>query len=308
MPKPLIIVGHTNPDTDTVISSIVYADFKNKQKQKAAPFLSGKLNKETKFILNFFKIKKPDQIKNLAGKQIILVDHGNPKESVHGIEHAEIKEIIDHHKMSGVFTNEPILYRAEPTGSTSSIIAKMFQENKLGLNKKQAGLLLCGIISDTLNFTSPTATPQDKKIAGELSKISKINIKEMAEKMFTAKSDIYGIKPKQIIETDYKTFQAGEKVFGFGVFETTNAETLNKIRTKIFEALRDKKTKDKLDLLFFAGVDIIKKKSILYIIGDAEKQVAEKAFKIKISSDTAELKNIISRKKQIIPSILKILN
>lgn len=307
MAKPLTIVGHINPDTDTVTSSIVYSEFKNKQKQKTIPFLTGKLNKETEFVLDFFKVKKPSQIKNLAGKQIILVDHGNLKESVPGIEKAQIIEIIDHHKISGICTDEPILYRAEPTGSTSTIIAKIFKENRLVLNKKQAGLLLCGIISDTLNFTSPTTTGQDKKIAMGLAEISKIKANEMAEKMFAAKSDISGIKPEKIIETDYKTFQAGKKTFGFGVFETTNAETLDKIKQKIFKALQNKKNKNKLDILFFAAVDIIKQKSILYIIGNDEKQAAEKAFKIKISDDTAELKNIVSRKKQMIPPILKAL-
>lgn len=303
-----IIAGHINPDTDSVVSSIVYSEFKNKKGQKATACLAGRLNKETEFVLNYFKIKKPQKIKTLANKKVILVDHGSFNEAYRGIEKAEIVEVIDHHKMSGLVTAETIFYRTEPVGSTSAIIAKIFTEEKIPLNKKRAGLLLCGIISDTLNLTSPTTTTCDKKIAFELAKISKININAIAEKMFNAKSNLSGKSADEIISADYKKFEAGKATFGFGVCETTDPECLFKKEKIIIKALDEKKTRDNLDLIFFAIVDILKQKSFLYLVGEKEKNIAEKAFKTKTGGNSAILPGIVSRKKQMLPPILKILS
>jgi manganese-dependent inorganic pyrophosphatase len=303
-----IIAGHINPDTDSVVSSIVYSEFKNRKGQKATAILTGKPNKETEFVLNYFKIKKPQKIKTLAGKKVVLVDHGSLNEAYRGAEKAKIIEVIDHHKMSGISTPEPIFYRAEPIGSTSTIIAEISKENGLALNKNQAGLLLCGIISDTLKFTSPTTAARDKKIASELAKISKININAIAKKMFEAKSDISGKSADEIINADYKKFEAGKTIFGFGVCETTNPKFLLKKEKKIVMALEEKKTRDNLDLIFFAIIDILQQKSFLYLIGAEEKAIAKKCFGAKTGGDVAILQDIISRKKQMIPPIFKTLS
>lgn len=302
----LVVIGHKNPDTDTVASSIVYADLKNKIREKADTFLTGKINKETDFVLNFLKIKKPSAIKNITGKKVVLVDHGNLMEAVDGIEKANIVEVIDHHKMSGVNTNEPIFYRTEPIGSASSIIAKIFKEKGIKINKKQAGLLLCGIISDTLKFTSPTSTDEDKKLSKELALVAGINIDDLAKKMFEAKSDIASASMKKIIEMDYKEFNAGKIKFGFGVCETTNPDSINKNKDKIISALIKKKEKDKPDFMFFAVVDIISQKSYLYLIGEKEKKTAKKAFDAKTQDNIAILDKIVSRKKQMVPPLLKL--
>lgn len=303
-----IVISHTNPDTDAVVSSIVYAQCKNAKGLRAMARLPGRLNKETEFVLNYFKIKKPQEIKTLAGKKVILVDHSSTKETCKGIEKARIIEVIDHHKISGLITPEPIFYRTEPIGSTSTIVAKIFTEEKMPINKKQAGLLLCGIISDTLKFTSPTTAPCDKKIAFELAKISKININAIAKKMFEAKSSISGKSIDEIIGTDYNKFEASKTTFGFGVYETTNPESLLKKERGIIKALEKKKTCDNLDLIFFAVVDILKQKSFLYLAGDKEKAVAKKAFKEKMGGNSAILHGIVSRKKQMIPPILRALS
>ncbi len=302
----LVIIGHKTPDTDTIASSIVYADFKNKTGEKASSFLTGKLNKETDFILNFLKIEKPKTIKNIADKNVVLMDHGNLIESVEGIEKANVIEVIDHHKMSGINTDAPIFYRAEPIGSASSIVAKIFKEKGIKINKKQAGLLLCGIISDTLKLTSPTTTDDDKKLSKELAKIANININDLAKKMFEAKSDISGESMEKIIETDYKEFNAGKIKFGFGVHETTCPDSINEKKDKIIMALIKKKTADKPDFMFFAVVDIIKQKSYLYLINEEERLIARKAFKADIKNDIAILDKVVSRKKQMVPPLLKL--
>jgi len=197
------------------------------------------------------------------------------------------------------------LYRAEPVGSTCTVIASIFKENGVKPNKQQAGLLLCGIISDTLKFTSPTTTDTDKKIAEELEKISGIKINPLAEKMFEAKSDISKMSLEEIVNADYKIFEEQNTKLGFGVYETTNPKVFDSKKDNLVSLLTNKKTKENLNLIFFAVVDIIKQKSFLYLIGDSEKNIAQKAFGGKIDQNIMVLDKIVSRKKQMIPPILK---
>lgn len=302
-----IIIGHINPDLDSIVSSIILAEFLNK-KEKGNNYESksaGKLNKETNFILNYFDCKKPQIIKDLSGKRVFLVDHGEYEQSVFGIEKAEIVGVVDHHKMGGLKTSSPIFYRSEIVGSTCSILSKMFIENKIALTKKQAGLLLSGIISDTLNFTSPTSTLEDKKIAQILNKISKENLKELADKILEIKSDISDISIEELIKRDYKEFKAGKTNFAIGVFETLNPKKINK--DKILSSLKKIKKEDKIDLLFFGLVDIMKKNTELFLVEEREKDVAEKSFSKKASNNILFLEGFLSRKKQILPPLTEFL-
>ncbi len=301
-----IIIGHINPDLDSIVSSVVLSEFLNKTtKEKYEAKSAGKLNKETNFILNYFKCKKPQIIKDLKNKTIFLVDHGEYEQSAPGASDAKIMGVLDHHKMGGLKTSSPIFYRSEPVGSTCTIIAKIFIENNINLNKKQAGLLLSGIISDTLNFTSPTSVLEDKKMAKILEKISKENSKELAEKILEIKSDISGISIEELIERDYKEFKAGKTKFAIGVFETLNPKKIDP--EKVLSSLNKVKKEKKIDLLFFALIDIIKKDTQLFLAGKEEKEVAEKSFLKKASETSLLLKGFSSRKKQILPPLTSFL-
>lgn len=311
--KTIIIIGHQNPDTDSIVAPLALAVFFKKIKK---PFLgfsdfktkvvrAGNLNKETKFILNYFQKKKPPLIKSLAKKNVFLIDHGDYEQAAEGIRRANIVGILDHHKLGGIKTALPIFYRAEPIGSSSTIIAKMFFENNLSLDKKIAGLLLAGIISDTLEFASPTTTQEDKETAKILAKISEEKIDKLSKKMFEAKSDISGISLDKLVAADYKEFKAGRIDFAIGVHETTSPEKLMEIKEKLFSALKRSKKKRKMDLTFFALIDILKKNSTLFVLGEKEKDVAQGVFKKKAKDNLIFLSDIVSRKKQILPPILK---
>lgn len=305
--KNIIVVGHKNPDTDSAMSAIVYSEIKAKLKQKTVACIVGDVNNETKFILKNLKIKAPKKIETLdAEQEVILLDHSEKAQSPSGIENAKIIEIIDHHKLGGVTTGEPIYYRNEPLGSTCSIVAKIAKEKGIKLNKIQAGLLLCGIISDTIKFTSPSSTKEDEKIGKELAKISKLNINKMAEQMFEAKSDISGMSTLEIISADYKEFDAGNGAkFGFGVYETLNPNPLWTRKEEIVRLLSEKKKQDNLSLIFFAAVDIAKQRSYLFMIGEQEIATAKKAFNGKnFAEGVMALEKIVSRKKQMIPAIV----
>jgi len=303
----LYVVGHKNPDVDSIVSAMVMADYLEKLGRKAKAFRTGKMNQETKFVLNKIKISPPSFIKNLAKKKVFLVDHNEFEEAGLGIEKAEISGILDHHKLGGIKTKTPIYFRAEPLGSTAALIFKLFGEKNLPLNKNQAFLLLSGIISDTLKFTSPTCTEEDIEIGKTLSEISRQGIDELAEEMFKAKSDISGLSLEDLISTDYKEYRERKLIFGIGVQETIMPEIILSKKEKILNALADFKRKRKIDLIFLGIVDILKRKTYLLINGEKEKEIAERAFGKKEKENLILLPGIVSRKKQMVPAVLEAL-
>jgi len=313
--KELIIIGHKNPDTDSIVASLVFGNFLKKNKLLPIPLsnfkikvgYSGILNKEVVFVLNYFKEKKPSLIKSLKGKNVFLIDHGDYEQSIEGVEEANIVGVLDHHKLGGIKTQAPIFYRAEPLGSTSTILAKMFFENATPLTKKEAGLLLTGIISDTLKFTSPTTTKEDKDIAYVLAEISKEDITKLSKKMFEAKSDISDISPDKLVTMDYKEFKTKGIKFAIGVHETVLPEKIFSIKGKIFQALERLKKKRKQKLMFFVVIDILKKNGTLFLLSEKETKIAKKVFGKQVKDNLMLLPGVVSRKKQILPKILKFL-
>jgi len=305
--QSFIVIGHKNPDTDSIVSAIVYRDYLEKKGIKAKSARAGELNKETKFIFSFLKVKIPQLIENLSGKDVVLVDHGELSQAADGIKEANILQVLDHHRMAGFSTIEPILYRTEPIGSTSTLIAKIFKESKLELNKQQAALLLAGVISDTLNLTSPTTTILDREIVKELTRISGLDVKKIAQKMFKAKSDLRGISINEILTKDYKEFNFSGTKVGISVYETVVCDPFEKMKEKIFNALRRLKKERSIELIFFAIVDILKQEAFMYIIGFEEEQIAKKAFRENIKENIMYLPGVVSRKKQMVPVLAKVL-
>jgi len=297
-----IIISHKNPDADSIAASLAYADLKKQLGEKVQAKRLGLINNETKFILSFFNIKPPKLIKSVKNKQVILLDHGDSSQSALDLEKAEILEIIDHHYVGDIKTEKPILYRAEPIGSTSSIIFKLFKEQKIKISKKTAGLLLAGIISDTLFLSSPTTTQEDRQIAKKLAKIAQVSAKDLAKKIFKAKSNISGKSAKDIVFGDYKEFKFNKTKFGVGVLETTNPDAIKPMQEKILKLLKTIKMP-----VFFAVIDILKQNAILYLAKDKEKELAQKAFQKNIKNNIMFLPGVVSRKKQIIPRLAKIL-
>ncbi len=303
-----LVSGHRNPDTDSIVSAIALSRYLKKSGIMATPVFIGKMNRETEFILKYFKEKVPQSIqKAMAGAKFYLVDHGGLEQSVPGLKEENILGVIDHHQMGGLKTLEPILYRCEVLGSTSTLIAKMFDERGWSLDKKTASILCSGIISDTLNLTSKTTTPEDKKMIKKLSGIGGIDTGKFSQKMFEAKSDITGINLKKILSGDYKEYNQNGKKVGIGVFETVAVRPFSEKNDRIFELLKKIKKEKGTDFFFFGLVDILKKNTFFYLIGDEEIGVAEKAFNLsgKKSGEVVILKGVTSRKKQIVPFLLK---
>ncbi len=309
MKQRIYVIGHKNPDTDSVSAALVLSDYLKKKGLDVKPALAGKINKESEYILRFLKLKSPEVLLYAGSKKFCLVDRGDLGQAVSGIKSSQVFAVLDHHKMSGLVTDEPIFYYAKPLGSSCTIVFSLFQKKGIKPTKKQAVLLLAGIISDTLKFNSPTTAPEDKRAAKELARIAGIKINDFARKMFEAKSDISNIKIKDLLLADYKLFNfSGQKV-GIGVHETTSSSEAMDKKEEIFQELKKMKNKNMVNFLFWAIVDIIKGESLLFLISSKESEIAKKAFKGRYKEENIMfLKGITSRKKQIIPPLARVLS
>jgi len=303
----IYLVSHKNPDTDAIVSIMVMEDFLKKLGQKAKGYRVGKISEEAAYVLRYLKEKSPVLIKNLSGKKVFLIDHDELEQGGKGVDKAEIVGVLDHHRLGGIETAGPIFCRIEPLGSTSTLVFKIFKEKNFIPNKKQAALLLCGIISDTLKFISPTTTNEDKKIAKELEKISGQNINKLSREMFKVRFQLSKINLKDLLTKDYKEFKLGKKKVGIAVWETPNPQGILEKRTKIMDELKKIKKQRKVDLIYFGTLDILKRECKLVLIGEEEKKVAEKAFAKKEKENILYLPGVISRKKQIIPKLAEVL-
>lgn len=302
------VSGHQSPDTDSVISAIVFSIYLKRIRVVAEPVVVGKLNRETEFILKKFRQEKPRLLmKAPVDAKFYLVDHGGIDQAISGLKEDNIVGVVDHHRMVGLNTLEPILYRCEVVGSTSTIVAKMFREKGWRLNKKLAGLLAAGIISDTLKLRSKTTTKEDEKILKELAQIAGLDIKKFSQEMFEAKSDISGMSLSKILLSDFKEYEHKSKKLAVGIFETVDTTSFYKKSDKIFDLLGKIKKEKGLDFLFFALVDIIKKEASFYLIAEEEAEIFQKAFNLSFEEKEAiiTLEGITSRKKEIVPFILK---
>ncbi|EKE11958.1 MAG: Manganese-dependent inorganic pyrophosphatase [uncultured bacterium] len=300
----VIIVGHKNPDTDSIVSAIVAEEFFSRALGKnAKAYRAGMINNETKFVLENIGAEIPEMISEINdGDSVALVDHNQISQVFEGLDYSSVDFIIDHHNLN-VQTEKPIFCRMAPLGSTSSVIAQLFFEDGLKPSEKAAKLLISGILSDTLNLTSPTTTEEDKNLVGKLNEIAQLDIDAFASEMFKAKSSLEGISIDDVINLDYKIFEMGKYKVGIGTWETTLPESVNVKKDEISKALVVKKEAEKMDFMFFMVVDILQQNCQLYLVGNEEKNLAEKVFGGKVENDMMSLPGVVSRKKQIVPQL-----
>lgn len=313
------IIGHKNPDTDTICSALVYEDFLTQKGIEAKAFALGPLNNETKFVFEKFGVSDPEHITELPkGTEIILLDHNEETQSIDNIKDLDIVEIIDHHKVK-IETDKPISIYVEPLGSSCSIIAKKYLEvvlpnKKVGvgsplLSKVNASLLIAGIISDTLFFRSPTTTQIDKDLIEKLNEIAQIDdLEKFSLEMFNAKSDLGDISTEDLIKLDYKVFEFGGKNYGVGVMETTNKDYGISRKDEIILKMREIKEKDGLAGIFFTIIDILNENSYTIAPEKDEIELFTKMFNAENQENILFVKNLVSRKKQIIPKFEEYLN
>lgn len=298
-----LVFGHKNPDTDTIMSAMVMANLENKLGNNAKAVRLGNVNKETEYVFKFLGIEQPEFIEDVNdGQEIILVDHNEATQSVNNLSNANVKKIVDHHAINFT-TSNPVYYRAEPVGCTSTVLYKMYKENDVEISKEIATMMLSAIISDTLLFKSPTCTAEDKAIAEKLAKIAGVDAEVYGTDLLKAGTDLSEYTPEQIINIDSKLFEKDGKRFKIAQINTADLDSIFKDKVYFEAAINEEIKKDNLDLYMFAATDIINSNSKIISLGN-DSAVVEKAYGVTLDNNTALLENVVSRKKQMLPGIL----
>ncbi|MBC1712040.1 manganese-dependent inorganic pyrophosphatase [Listeria welshimeri] len=296
-----LVFGHKNPDTDTICSAISYAELKKAQGADIEAVRLGELNSETTFVLDYFQVTAPRLVQTVANEvsEVALVDHNEHQQSADDIDEVTVTAVVDHHRIANFETSDPLYYRAEPVGCTTTILLKMFRENEVEISKTVAGLMLSAIISDTLLFQSPTCTEEDKVAAEKLAVIADVDIQTYGMEMLKAGADV---SKKTVAELllDAKEFNMnGNKVEIAQINVVDVNDVLNR-RSEV-EALMTQNVVDKgLDLYLFVITNILTNDSIGISIG-SKTGVVEEAYGIKFVENQAPLKGVVSRKKQVVP-------
>lgn len=299
----VFVTGHKNPDTDSICSALSYAALKQAQGVEAVAVRLGEVNKETQYALDYFQVEVPELIASVEEKQaVMLVDHNEPAQSVDGLDKAELLEIVDHHRLGGLNTANPIFVHIEPVGCTATIITKMFDCQKVELPKKIAGLLLSAIVSDTVLFKSPTCTEQDKAAAEKLAVIAGVNLKEYGMAMLKAGTDLGDLTPAQIAKTDSKPFSFGNyKAIVAQISVMDTADILAK-KAELVAAMQELCQNEGYDMSLLMVTDIMEESTELVFVGEPKQLIAD-AFGKDASGDSIYLPGVMSRKKQIVPQL-----
>ena len=243
---------------------------------------------------------------NRKRKQLILVDHNEKSQVVPGWEEADIREIVDHHRVGGMQTISPIFFRNQPLGSTCTIITQMYKELGIGIPKDIAGAMLCAILSDTLMFRSPTCTEVDKAYAKELAKIAGVDIEATGEAMFEAGEDLSGKTGDDLLHGDYKIFTAYDTRFGVSQSMFLSPATIGKAVGLTSGDLTELPRSDDLAFAYYLLTDISKESSRVLCSGHGAEELLRSAFGLPEDAELF-LKGVVSRKKQFVPAIIEAL-
>ncbi|HAK1571914.1 TPA: manganese-dependent inorganic pyrophosphatase [Listeria monocytogenes] len=296
-----LVFGHKNPDTDTICSAISYAELKKSQGADIEAVRLGELNSETAFVLDYFQVTAPRLVETVANEvsEVALVDHNERQQSVDDIDDVTVTAVVDHHRIANFETSDPLYYRAEPVGCTTTILLKMFRENEVEVSKTVAGLMLSAIISDTLLFQSPTCTEEDKVAAQKLAQIADVDIQSYGMEMLKAGADV---SKKTVAELllDAKEFNMNDNKVEIAQINVVDVNDVLSRRAEV-EALMTQNIVDKgLDLYLFVITNILTNDSVGIAIG-SKTAVVEEAYGVKFVENQAPLKGVVSRKKQVVP-------
>ena len=300
------VFGHKAPDTDSTGSAIIWAWYLNEMKGQAAePILLGTPNTEAAFMLKRWGFATPEIVSNLAdGTQVVVVDTNNPAELPHNINNTDIIAIIDHHKLvGGLETKSPISITIRPLACTATIMHNLMGDYAARMPAAIKGVMLSCILSDTLEFRSPTTTAQDQTLAETLATDLDLSISEYSAEMFAAKSDISEFSDSELLRMDSKEYAIQGFKFRISVLETTSPKTVLDRKASLMAAMPTVAAEDGVDYVLLFVIDILNQEATMLIPDVISKSVAEKSFGTIVTDDIVVLPGIMSRKKQIIPHL-----
>jgi manganese-dependent inorganic pyrophosphatase len=301
-----LVFGHKSPDTDSTGSPILWAWYLGEVKgTKAEPVLLGEPSTEAAFMLDKWDLPKPRIIDGVeAGQACVVVDTNNPAELPEAINDADVQAIIDHHKLvGGLETKGPIDITVRPLACTATIMIDLMGEDAAKMPKAMKGAALTCILSDTLEFRSPTTTDHDKAVAERLAADLGISIPDYAAEMFAAKSDVSAFSDAELLRMDSKEYEVGGTRFRVSVLETTAPGMVLDRKASLMDSMTAVAAEDGVGQVLLFVVDILNEEATLLVPNDLVKTLAEKSFCVTVSGDTVVLPGVMSRKKQIIPKL-----
>ena len=301
MQDTIHVIGHKNPDTDSVCSAIGYAFLRKvlgDPEVRAAR--AGKLNSETQYVLDRFSLPQPDLLTNATGQRLILVDHNEIAQAIDGIRQGTVLEVWEHHRIGDLQIPSPITFHCEPVGATATLIAEQFFLNDIEPPPPIAGALLAAILSDTLVLTSPTTSQKDRRMVPRLAALARVDVAEFGAALMAARGDIATRSAQDLVEADFKAFTFSGHPVGIAQVEVPDAGPLAARHEELRSALHQVKDKKHLHLVILIGTDILRKGSYLWAVGEI-RHVVEQAFHCALSDQGVVIEGCMSRKKQVVP-------
>ncbi|WP_419737651.1 manganese-dependent inorganic pyrophosphatase [Ruegeria sp.] len=301
-----LVFGHKSPDTDSTGSPILWAWYLNEIKgEQAEPVLLGEPNTEAAFMLQRWDLPKPRIIEDVeADAPVVIVDTNNPAELPDSVNRADIRAIIDHHKLvGGLETKGPIDITVRPLACTATIMVDLMGDTAAKMPEAIKGAALTCILSDTLEFHSPTTTAHDREVAEKLAAELGLDVSAYAADMFAAKSDVSSFSDAELIRMDSKEYEVEGTKFRVSVLETTAPGVVLDRKDSLAASMVDVAKEDGVDQVLLFVVDILNEEATLLVPNDLVKSVAEKSFGASVDGDAVVLPGIMSRKKQIIPNL-----
>tara|TARA_R110001583_G_C5665985_1_gene410134 strand:+ start:5058 stop:5975 length:918 start_codon:yes stop_codon:yes gene_type:complete len=297
----MLVLGHQNPDCDSLCSAISLAALFNKMGRPATPVLQGEPNPEAQFLLEQSGFPTPEIRTSVAGEEIFIVDYSDWNQGTADMKKAKIRGIVDHHKLGDITTNEPLECWIWPVGCSATIVYNMYKFNSQIPDAAVAKLMMGAIISDTVNFQGPTTTDIDKAAAKELAEIAGVSdLNAFAEAQFEAKSDIALVPASELILRDQKVFEMAGEQLAIGQLELTSLETAFSKKADMLVEMEKIHAEKGYHSTIVLLTDINKLDTTALIVSKDADKVA-KALNSKVIDNMFELPGVVSRKKQIIP-------
>lgn len=300
------VFGHQSPDTDATCSAIVWAWFLTTQRNTpATPYVLGNPNTEAQFVMKYWNITQPEILTAVSEDDTVsIVDTNNTDELFSNINDCNIISIIDHHKLTGgLKTSSPLEVVIQPYASTMTVMFNIMNIEPSNLPREIAGLMLSGILSDTLAFRSPTTTPTDQALAERLAEALGVDSTLYANDMFAAKSDISHFSDEDLLRLDSKIYDLKGTQTRVAVLETTDPGTVLARKDALIQAMDSVAKEDNVDEVILFVIDILNEEATVFIQNDTIRDMLETGFEITTTGDTHVLPGVVSRKKQILPAL-----
>lgn len=302
----ILVFGHQNPDTDAIASSYAFDYLSQKAFGLDTEVVAlGTPNEETAFALDYFGVEAPrvvESAKAQGSEQVILTDHNEFQQSIADIREVEVYGVVDHHRVANFETANPLYMRVEPVGSASSIVYRMFKENGIEVPKAIAGMLLSGLISDTLLLKSPTTHVSDHLVAEELAELAEVNLEDYGMALLKAGTNLASKSEVELIGIDAKTFELNGNAVRVAQVNTVDIAEVLERQEAIEAAIKDAMAAEGYSDFVLMITDIVNSNSEILAIG-ANMDKVEVAFNFTLDNNHAFLAGAVSRKKQVVPQL-----